>query len=469
MKGKLSFVALSLLLVISLFASPAFAEESNRIAGDNRFETAVEVSKTGWEDGADHVVLTTGMAFPDALAATPLASELDAPILLTGPTTLHAAAEAEIERLDPDHVTIIGGELAVSEDIQTVIEDMDIEVDRIGGDNRFHTAHLIALELLEVSENDPERAVLATGMDFPDALAVAPYAAEKGYPILLTLPDRLHPETIAALDAVENEATYVIGGDVAISKNAENEVKGTTERIAGDNRYETAGKLIDRLMGDWGKDVYVATGQEFPDSLAGSVLAAKEEVPVFLTLPDRVNETVLNSMNQFGVKDFTLLGGEVALNSDVESTLNNLLLVDGDFSEVTSQGFDLFQLINHERTNAELDALRLNVELTGKADFWSEYMMEKDFLDTSSSENTFDDILEKDTDFEAENASVNTQHGLYPAKEVMDYWLAGSQSKENLMNEDATHVGVGFAYDDDRPDATLKAPFWTSVFYEYKR
>jgi putative cell wall-binding protein len=82
----------------------------SRLAGANRYDTATAVSRTAFPQGADTVYLATGSTFPDALAAVPVAGRNAAPILLT-PTanTLPAAVQAELRRLDPDRVVLLGG------------------------------------------------------------------------------------------------------------------------------------------------------------------------------------------------------------------------------------------------------------------------------------------------------------------------------------------------------------------------
>jgi hypothetical protein len=83
-----------------------------RIAGNNRYETSVAVSRVAFPDGAGRVFVVSGTGFADALSASALVSE--GPILLTDPNRLPPEVAAEIRRLRPSEIVIVGGPSAVS-------------------------------------------------------------------------------------------------------------------------------------------------------------------------------------------------------------------------------------------------------------------------------------------------------------------------------------------------------------------
>ena len=97
------------------------------------------------------------------------------------------------------------------------------EVVRLGGADRYRTASHVAQEFFPTPTNE---AFLATGMDFPDALAAAPAAAMNGGPVLLTRPASLPSATVTALDAIRAQTITLVGGFGAISL----EVQETLER-----------------------------------------------------------------------------------------------------------------------------------------------------------------------------------------------------------------------------------------------
>ena len=111
----------------------------SRQAGNDRYGTAVALSRSTFRTSAD-VVLARGDTFPDALAASWLADVLDAPLLLTPPTRLHAETARELQRLQAERVMVLGGNAAVSPVVTDALEDLGIAHQRISGPSRMSTA-----------------------------------------------------------------------------------------------------------------------------------------------------------------------------------------------------------------------------------------------------------------------------------------------------------------------------------------
>lgn len=294
---------------IGYVSSGAIEPITSRLSGKTRYDTAIEISKSGWQDGADTVVLATGLDFPDALAGSPLAYKYDAPILLTRSDKLTPVTKEEIKRLGADRVIILGSTGAVSKPVEDELRDMEIDVRRLGGKDRFQTAQLIAKELNSKSG----KAIVATGYNYPDALAVGPYAARNEVPILLTRKDSTSEYTMQALNGVST--TYVIGGTGAVSKKVANELPGKVERISGVTRFETASEIIREFnLGD--QQALVATGFNFADALTGAVLAASKNAPLLLVKDGQVTEPIETTIAQRKIQNFILLGGTQAVNVD---------------------------------------------------------------------------------------------------------------------------------------------------------
>ncbi|WP_019414627.1 cell wall-binding repeat-containing protein [Paenisporosarcina sp. TG20] len=280
----------------------------DRIYGEDRIKTAIAISKEGW-DTASTVILALGYDFPDALAASPLAYQLDAPILLTKQKSLAAETIAELKRLKTENVIIVGGDNAVSKTIDASLISMGISVERIAGDNRFDTAARIAKRM----GGNPEAAIVTDGYNYPDALAISSFAAQNGYPILLTRSDRLPIETNKAVESIPN--TIVMGGNKAVSPTVFNQLNNPM-RIAGNDRYATAVAVVE-LLGISTERVYVATGQGFADALTGSVLAAKNGAPIILVKQNSIPEPTAQLIEYYDIRNFTLLGGEVAISGSL--------------------------------------------------------------------------------------------------------------------------------------------------------
>lgn len=289
-----------------------------RLAGDSRYHTAVSISQQGWKDGtAPTVILARGDAFPDALAGAPLARAFGAPILLTG-SKLHGATKDELVRLGAEKVYILGGESAVSKNVEKELKDMGLEVERVAGSGRYETAVEVSKVL---DDREVNTAIIAYGKDFPDALSIAPFAAQRGYPILLTETDKLSKATVDYLNKNKNITDIIIvGGEAVIGKNVEKELakKYKVTRIAGQHRYETAAKIMEKYYGSAEK-VYISNGNSFADALSGSVLAAMEEAPLLLVKEDSVPYNTKKATEK--IKNFVFLGGENVISNKVKDEL----------------------------------------------------------------------------------------------------------------------------------------------------
>lgn len=253
---------------------------ASRIAGSDRYRTSVEISKAGWVS-SENVVLATGEDFPDAISAVPLAKLLNAPILLTEKDALNEYVEKEILRLNPSRVFIIGGKGAVSLDAENRLNEMNIPITRIYGRDRYETSLEIA-KYMAANFSLGGEAVIVSGGDFADAVSVSSPAANKSMPILTAAKDYI-PESIKDfLKDNEIEKVYVIGDNTVISDDALEGISGT-ERIAGEDKYQRNTIVLSKFEDVLDYDsVYFATGENFPDALACSALAAKNSSPVVL-------------------------------------------------------------------------------------------------------------------------------------------------------------------------------------------
>ncbi|RAZ69560.1 cell wall-binding repeat-containing protein [Planococcus maitriensis] len=282
-----------------------------RLSGENRYDTAIAVSKQGW-DSADTVVIARGDQYADALTAAPLADQEDAPVLLTRSGSLPATVAEEIERLGATKAIVLGGNLAVSEDVADQLGDLGLEVDRVGGKTRYDTAVAIADEL----ETDATDAVVVSGMDFPDALSAGSYAAVNDKPILLTRPDSVPAVIEAELEGYET--TTVIGGTLAVSEDVADSLPNAT-RVSGANRYLTSLAVAEQLFEN-AVEGLAANGQNFPDALTGNVLAAAYDAPMLLVKQDSVNEAVETRAHYYGTVFTT--GGTLAVSPEVVKALH---------------------------------------------------------------------------------------------------------------------------------------------------
>jgi putative cell wall-binding protein len=272
-------------------ATAATSVSVSRMAGPTRYETAADVALGSFTSAAD-AVLARGDLFPDALAAAYLAGAVDAPILLTPPHELHPAAASALERLGVHHVWLAGDETALGPEVAAELDRRGISHDRVGGVTRYDTA-------AQVAEAQPDSvgtlgsrgrtALVASGENFPDALAAGPLSYGARFPLLLTERQQLPGATQEALSRLAIRHVVIVGGPNAISLSVDDTLRAngiTVQRVGGADRTQTAA-----LLAWFGRDLLgwplthanLARGDAFPDAVAGAPHAGREHAPILLT------------------------------------------------------------------------------------------------------------------------------------------------------------------------------------------
>jgi putative cell wall-binding protein len=306
-----------------------------RLAGADRYATAVEISAATFPAGLPVVYVATGLAFPDALAGAAAAGHRGAPLLLVPGTgsTLPTSVADELTYLDPDRIVVLGGTGAVSPAIATKLRGYSPVVTRLSGPDRYATA--VAISKWTYPKGNVEEVFIATGLAFPDALAAAAVAGRDDAPLLLV------PGTAASLDGVPAVKAELVrlapskivlaGGRGAVSAGIEAQVRQllpTTEvtRISGADRYATAAAISTASFAAGGHPVaYVATGLNFPDALAGAALAGYDEAPLVLvpgTKGDLAPYDVIETeLSRLGPHQIVIFGGPGAVSPGLAADL----------------------------------------------------------------------------------------------------------------------------------------------------
>ena len=300
--------------------------ESDRWYGSDRYATSLEISRqfSSFSGQAGSVVyIATGQNFPDALVAASAAAHRKAPLLLTLPTRLSSEAVAELRRLAPSRVIIVGATAAVSDQVKSQAAAVvgAANVLRLGGSNRYATARLVVEEAFD----DLSTVYLATGRTFADALAATSPAASRGAAVMITdgLSTGLGPDARAVIGSPSVSSVYIAGSTHAISSGIETEVRSLTgpddvTRYSGSDRYETS-LLMSADAGPYGLTSYLATGTGFADALGGAALAGATGSRL-LTVPTTcVPIGVLELLR--GTRNVVVLGGYSVLDDRVSELL----------------------------------------------------------------------------------------------------------------------------------------------------
>ena len=307
------------------------------LAGDSRFETAIEVSKATFKNAGDakSVILVGQDAVVDGLAAAPLAAEKNAPILLAKKDGVTEEVEAEMLRVLGTNLTgktiyIIGGESQISKEAEAKLAKLGVKVKRLAGASRYETSLKIAEELNSTSKTS----FVVGGNGEVDAMSIAAYAAQTKSPIIVTNKDVVSEETTKVLEGKQIE---IIGGTSSVSAEVEAELAKIdmdkkVVRLAGTDRKGTNAKVINRYYGN-AEEVFVAkdghgTGvSHLIDALTAAPLAGSKNAPIILATNSVSTEQVETAeLKLKNVTKITQIGQGIA-NTVVEKLYDVLNLL----------------------------------------------------------------------------------------------------------------------------------------------
>ncbi|MFL8160842.1 N-acetylmuramoyl-L-alanine amidase [Clostridioides difficile] len=260
------------------------------LTGSDRYETAVKISKEGWKNGSDKVVIINGDVSIDGIISTPLATTYNAPILLVEKNNVPNSVKSELKRLNPRDVIIIGDENAISKTTANQIKStVNASQTRLKGSNRYETSLLIAKEIDKNHDVEKVYITNANGGEV-DALTIAAKAGQDKQPIILTDKNSITDNTYKWLKSEDLQNAYFIGGPQMISTNVINKVNDITKdnvtnnRVYGADRHETNANVIKKFYTDDELEaVLVAKSDVLVDALAAGPLAANLKSPILIT------------------------------------------------------------------------------------------------------------------------------------------------------------------------------------------
>lgn len=302
---------------------------SQRFSGADRYETAVEISKRSYTSATDAVV-ASGEGYADALAASYLAGQKAAPVLLVKKGEVPSITATELAGLGVKTVWLVGGTNAISPAVETQLK-AKYTVNRVFGADRYETAKAVATTsgLTGGTYKNDKAAIVASGENYPDALAGGAIAYGKKLPLLLAQSATLPAPTCDAIKSLAVKRVILLGGVSAVTPAVQTAVAAcagtgaTVERVGGANRADTAAKLGALALSDLGfknTEVVVASGNGFADALAGATYAGKNLFPILLmgSVPPETAAFVKDRNSTIAM--VTALGGQAVIpQADIDS------------------------------------------------------------------------------------------------------------------------------------------------------
>lgn len=297
---------------------------AGRLSGEDRAATAAAVSSSSFGTGVERVYVASGSGYADALAAGPAAGRAKAPVLLVERDRLPDSTRAEIERLSPQRLVVLGGDAAVGADVERRLRALAPRLDRISGGDRYGTAAAIAAG--HFAAGVPV-VYIASGEGFADALAAGPAAAAQGGPVLLVRRDAIPEATASQLRRLAPGRIVVLGGTQAVSDLVATQLRlftaGEVRRLRGPDRYGTAAAVTAHAFTRRVDTIYVATGASFADALAGAPAAVQDGAPLLLVEGDRLPAPAAAELDRLRPRRIVILGGERSVSLRLERELRS--------------------------------------------------------------------------------------------------------------------------------------------------
>jgi subtilisin family serine protease len=300
-----------------------------RLAGEDRFGTAADIANGAFQPYPDRVLVATGENFPDALAGGAPGAQFGYPVLLVNQNAIPESTAAELERLRPDEIIVLGSPAAVSTTVESDLSGYAPMIRRIGGRDRYETAAGLARFLYRPGV---PTAYIAVGTTFPDALAAAPASALSGGPLLLVQTDAIPQAIRDVLTDLKPRRIVILGSEGVISQAVATQLDAYTTgpvlRWSGSDRYKTAVAIsrgaFQGMAAANARTVFIATGNNFPDALAGGPAGGAYRGPLLLVPGDTVPPEVEAEIVRLNPSRVFVLGGDTVVTEQVVNEINAL-------------------------------------------------------------------------------------------------------------------------------------------------
>jgi putative cell wall-binding protein len=224
---------------------------------------------------------------------------------------------------------ILGGTNSIGAGVEAALASFSGQVERIGGADRYEVSAAISASIFPLVVGSPPVVFIASGAVFPDALSGSALAGDFGGPVLLAQKDVVPAGVLAELHRLAPRQIEVLGGVNTISESvvATLGAIAPTSRIGGADRYEVSANASSRIgFGAPGGVVYVASGEKFPDALAGSPAAIQVGAPVLLVTSTSIPASVAQELRRLMPKKIVVLGGSNTISDTVLESLKGYLV-----------------------------------------------------------------------------------------------------------------------------------------------
>lgn len=307
------------------------AKSFKEIVGKNRYETAIKISQEGWKKGANTVVIVNAYSTMEGIISSPLAAAFDAPILVVRKDTVFNEIKAELKRLNPKTVYMVGAENMISKTVSDQIRaTTGATMLRVSGRTLGDTSARIA-DIISKKVGIEEVYIVSNQNGPADALSIAARAAERVQPILVTGRGSVSTYVQDFLYKFPAKRAYYIGGTSSIDHAVIKIVDGfltqrdQSKRLAGNDRHYTNEKILREFYSSYEDRIYIAKSKNeaLVDSVTLGPLAGYNGAPVLITPTDKIAGAYNNFLSEAKVSEVIQVGG--GINPNIVSNITRYL------------------------------------------------------------------------------------------------------------------------------------------------
>lgn len=202
-------------------------------------------------------------------------------------------------------------------------------VNRLYGADRYKTSVSISNNF---NSGTVQNVIVASGKDFPDALAGSVLSKKYNAPILLL--NSTLAESTDSIDYIKSHLDksgniYVLGGAASVGDDFINSMKGqgynNIVRLGGKNRFDTNKFIVNSMNLEKGTPVVIANGYGFADALSVSSVASLKGYPILMTGASNLPDETKNMLSNIQPSQVYIIGGTGSVSDNVINEVKGLV------------------------------------------------------------------------------------------------------------------------------------------------
>ncbi len=294
-----------------------------RWSGSDRYAASAAISARSFSPGVATAYVASGEIYTDALSGAPVAGMTRGPVLLTKRDELPSAISAELVRLHPGRVVILGGANTITDNVAAAIQSaLGVTPVRWSGPDRFATSAAISAANYAPGV---DAVYVASGRVFPDALSGAPVAGRDNDPMLLVDTNAVPASIATELTRLAPQRIVVLGGPSTVTDDVEGQLTAYAphiERWYGADRFATSVAVTSQSYAAGVDTAYIASGRVYTDALSGAPVAGMTGGPVLLTDTTKLPSLTASELARLKPHRIVVLGGSNTISYGVQASLS---------------------------------------------------------------------------------------------------------------------------------------------------